>query len=48
MTAQYEGWAERCGVLPWPLKRREAYEPPTYDYPLTSPELDALDDARDG
>ena len=48
MTAQYKLWAERCGVLPWPLKRREGHEPPSYDYPLTSPELDALDAAREG
>jgi len=48
MVSEYELWAARCGVLPWPLKRREGYEPPRYEYPLTHPELEALDSGRDG
>ena len=47
MVSKYELWAARCGVLPWPLKRREGYEPTRYEYPLTHPELEALDSARD-
>ena len=47
LTALYDAWAERCGVLPWPLKRREGYTPIPYDYPLTYPELEAADARRD-
>ena len=46
MTASYEAWAERCGVLPWPVKRREGYTPPEYTYPLTAPQLEEADGAR--
>ena len=47
LTALYDAWAERCGVLPWPLKRREGYTPIPYEYPLTYPELEAADARRD-
>ena len=46
MTASYEAWAKRCGVLPWPVKRREGYTPPEYTYPLTAPQLEKVDEAR--
>jgi len=46
MTASYEAWAERCGVLPWPVKRREGFTPPEYTYPLTAPQLEKVDGAR--
>jgi arylsulfatase len=46
MTASYDAWAERCGVLPWPVKRREGFTPPEYVYPLTAPQLEKADGAR--
>jgi len=24
LTALYNGWARRCGVLPWPIKKPDA------------------------
>jgi len=48
MTAAYDAWALRAGVLPWPLKRPEGYEPYTVEYPKTYPELEAADAGRDG
>jgi len=35
MTARYDAWAERCGVLPWKPKRVEGYTPPERTYPRT-------------
>jgi arylsulfatase A-like enzyme len=47
MTVAYGAWAERAGVQPWPLKRREGYKPYSLPYPLTYPELEKADADRD-
>ena len=33
MIAMYGAWANRVGVLPWPVQRKEGYEPPRLRYP---------------
>ena len=35
MIGMYDSWAERCGVLPWPVRRKAGFEPPERDYPKT-------------
>ncbi|HJP00137.1 MAG TPA: arylsulfatase [Planctomycetota bacterium] len=47
LSAAYEAWAERCGVLSWPLERREGFTPPQYPYPLTAPQLEDADGVRE-
>jgi len=46
LNSSYESWAERCGVRPWPVKRREGFQPPQYPYPLTAPQLEKVDATR--
>ena len=35
LIGMYDAWAERCGVLPWPLRRKPGFEPPVREYPKT-------------
>ena len=46
LSNSYESWAERCGVRPWPVKRRQGFKPPQYPYPLTAPQLEKVDATR--
>ncbi len=46
LSSSYESWAERCGVRPWPVKRRKGFQPPLYPYPLTAPQLEKVDATR--
>jgi arylsulfatase len=39
MTRLYDIWAKRCGVLPWPVRRRRGFEPPQRFYPKTWKDL---------
>ena len=43
LTRLYEAWAERSGVRPWPVERREGYAPPAEPYPLTWKDLAELE-----
>jgi len=35
MIALYDIWANRCGVLPWPVRRKPGFEPPERVMPKT-------------
>jgi arylsulfatase len=35
MIEMYNTWAKRCGVLPWPVRRKKDFEPPERIYPKT-------------
>jgi arylsulfatase len=39
MIGMYEKWAERCGVLPWPVRRKPGFRPPRRVYPKTYKDL---------
>jgi arylsulfatase len=39
MIAMYEAWVDRCGVLPWPVRRKEGFTPPKREYPKTYVDL---------
>ncbi len=39
MIGMYDAWAQRCGVLPWPVRRKPGFEPPERDYPKTWKDL---------
>jgi len=39
MIGMYEKWAERCGVLPWPVRRKPGFRPPRRVYPKTYEDL---------
>ena len=41
MIELFYTWAERCAVQPWPLRRRDGYEPPKRVYPETWVDLGA-------
>ena len=42
LRAAWEAWAERVGVRPWPVARREGFLPPDDPYPLTWKDLELL------
>ncbi len=46
LVALYDAWAARCHVRPWPVKRKEGYEPPPHLYPRTWRELERMDERR--
>jgi len=39
MIGMYEKWAERCGVLPWRVRRKPGFRPPRRVYPKTYEDL---------
>ena len=39
MSGMYDAWAERCGVLPWPVRRKRGFKPPERVYPKTWEDL---------
>jgi len=39
MIGMYDTWAKRCGVLPWPVRRKPGFKPPKRDLPKTYKDL---------
>jgi arylsulfatase len=39
MIGMYDSWAQRCGVLPWPVRRKRGFKPPARVYPKTWKDL---------
>ncbi len=39
MIGMYDAWAERCGVLPWSVRRKPGFSPPPREYPKTWEDL---------
>jgi arylsulfatase len=39
MIGMYDRWAKRCGVLPWPVRRKRGFKPPEREYPKTYEDL---------
>jgi len=39
MIGMYNVWAERCDVLPWPVRRKPGFQPPERVYPKTYKDL---------
>jgi arylsulfatase len=40
MIRMYDTWAERIGVLPWPVRCKPGFEPPPREYPKTYVDFD--------